>query len=122
VGRHDFAAFQGTGTDTATTERDVFSASVVRGGESLEPRAQAALVTCEITGSGFLRHMVRTIAGTLVDIGRGKREPEWIADVIASRRREQAGRTAPAEGLFLAEVRYETAPRGAEEPLAPNDG
>ena len=60
----------------------------------------------EITGDGFLRHMVRAIAGTLVEIGRGRRPSEQMRDVLASRDRGRAGPTAPASGLFLVGVEY----------------
>jgi len=106
VGVHDFAAFQGTGAETATTEREVFSSSVARPMDSpLGPAA--ALITYDISGTGFLRHMVRNIVGTLVEVGRRRRPPDWVAEVMASRRRAEAGRTAPAEGLFLVRVDYE---------------
>ena len=98
-GRHDFAAFQAAGGTTRTTERGVY-ASHLRGTE-----AQRLLVY-EITGEGFLRHMVRTIVGTLVEIGRGRHDVEWMREVIASRDRAQAGPTAPPEGLFLVAVGY----------------
>ena len=67
---------------------------------------QDGLLTYDITGNGFLRHMVRAIAGTLVEVGRGRQRPEWMRDVIASRDRSQAGKTAPAHGLFLVRVDY----------------
>jgi tRNA pseudouridine38-40 synthase len=102
VGRHDFAAFQGTGSDAETTERQVFSSSIVRAGAT----GADALITYEVRGQGFLRHMVRSIAGTLVEVGRGKRPPSWIDEVLASRDRRTAGRTAPASGLFLVTVDY----------------
>ena len=101
-GRHDFAAFQTTGGDPAcdranhhpiARHQDDTPApvAVARGGE---------LILCEITGDGFLRHMVRAIVGTLVEIGRGKRwPPDWMRDVLASRERARAGPTAPACGL-----------------------
>jgi tRNA pseudouridine38-40 synthase len=60
----------------------------------------------EITGDGFLRHMVRIIAGTLIEIGRCRRRVEWIDEVCASRDRTAAGPTAPAAGLFLVGVAY----------------
>ncbi len=113
-GRHDFAAFQAAGTDTRTTEREVFS-SLARGGSDplsgsggpQQLRAQApGLITYEITGSGFLRHMVRTIVGTLVEVGRGRRPAAWVSDVLRSRDRSGAGPTAPAEGLFLVSLDY----------------
>ena len=65
------------------------------------------MITYEIHGDGFLRHMVRAIVGTLVEIGRGRRAPAWMRDVLASRDRSTAGPTAPAEGLFLVRVEYE---------------
>ena len=103
-GRHDFAAFQSTGTDTATTEREIVSCRVA--GSSKEERGDRPLVTCEVTGDGFLRHMVRALVGTLVEVGRGKRPPEWMGEVLASTDRAEAGPTAPAEGLFLVRVDY----------------
>jgi tRNA pseudouridine38-40 synthase len=104
-GRHDFAAFQASGSTTRSTERVVFSSRVARGSGSL--LASDSLVTFEICGDGFLRHMVRTLAGTLVDVGRGFREPAWAAALLASGDRTQVGRTAPAAGLFLVRVNYE---------------
>jgi tRNA pseudouridine38-40 synthase len=108
-GRHDFAAFQAAGGTQRTTEREVFSSIVFahddRRGAALRA-STACLITYEITGSGFLRHMVRTIAGSLVDIGHGRRSAEWLSEVLASRDRTQAGPTAPAHGLFLVRVDY----------------
>jgi tRNA pseudouridine38-40 synthase len=60
----------------------------------------------EVTGDGFLYNMVRTIAGTLVEVGRGARAIEWVRDVVASRDRRQAGQTAPAHALVLWRVDY----------------
>jgi len=103
VGRHDFASFQTTGSDASTTERTIFSVDVC-GGPGLigEP-----LITFDVRGDGFLRHMVRTMAGTLVDVGRGRRPDSWVDEVLAARERDRAGRTAPASGLFLVGVHYE---------------
>ena len=67
------------------------------------------LLCYEITGNGFLRHMVRAIVGSLVEVGRGRRPVAWIADVLASRDRASAGPTAPPEGLFLVSVEYDDA-------------
>jgi tRNA pseudouridine38-40 synthase len=96
-GMHDFAAFQGQGSDTPTTTRTVTQLRIADCGSRID---------FEISGNGFLRHMVRTLVGTLVEVGRGRRDSRWIADVIASRDRNQAGQTAPAHGLFLVSVRY----------------
>ena len=97
-GRHDFAAFQAVGGASGLTERVIANSTLrVPNGD---------LLTYEVSGEGFLRHMVRTIVGTLVEIGRGRQRPEWMREVIASRDRAQAGRTAPAHGLFLVRVDY----------------
>jgi tRNA pseudouridine38-40 synthase len=115
VGTHDFAAFQGTGAETHTSVRTVFSSRIVFGtgmpfanDSGSSSGAASPLIAYEICGDGFLRHMVRTIAGTLMAIGRGRRPPSWMSEVIASRSRMCAGETAPASGLFLVSVAYET--------------
>jgi tRNA pseudouridine38-40 synthase len=104
-GTHDFAAFQGTGSDVKTTERTVFSSLVLPPSPRLR-RNHEPVIRYEVCGGGFLRHMVRTIVGTLVEIGRGRRPPEWMREVVASRQRSDAGVTAPAAGLFLVRVDY----------------
>jgi tRNA pseudouridine38-40 synthase len=119
-GRHDFAAFQATGSETQTTEREVFSSRILKLSTTEDTEDQTfrsmhsdlrvlrggELIHYEITGDGFLRHMVRTIVGTLVEIGRGRRSVESIADTICSCDRAAAGITAPPEGLFLVAVSY----------------
>jgi tRNA pseudouridine38-40 synthase len=107
-GRHDFAAFQATRSAITKTERVVcvstLAATEVAG--DTEEHTPSRLIVYEIAGNGFLRHMVRTIVGTLVEVGRGRQRPEWVAEVIASRDRTRAGPTAPAAGLFLVRVEY----------------
>lgn len=103
VGTHDFAAFCGTGSDAATTTRTIRSAGMAE----REARSDSALLEFEIAGDGFLRYMVRNIVGSLVDVGRGRFPPAWLDEVLESRDRTRAGRTAPAHGLFLAGVHYE---------------
>ena len=113
-GPHDFAAFQATGTDTRTTAREVFSSRVRAGSDFLQgpfsPKELEAtahsLITYEIAGGGFLRHMVRTIVGTLVEVGRGRRPAAWVSEVLRSRDRSGAGPTAPAHGLYLVSLEY----------------
>jgi tRNA pseudouridine38-40 synthase len=116
-GAHDFAAFQSVGTNVPTTERVIASSEVrtIAGSEAgivagLDATA-GGLVAYEVQGDGFLRHMVRSIVGTLVEIGQGRRPAAWMRAVLQSRNRTQAGRTAPAEGLFLVAVTYEPAVR-----------
>ena len=106
-GRHDFAAFQAAGSDVSTTEREIFVSRITVNNESAIRNPQSALIEYEVTADGFLRHMVRTIVGTLVEIGRGRRRVEWIDEVLASRDRRAAGPTVPAAGLSLVAVDYE---------------
>jgi tRNA pseudouridine38-40 synthase len=97
-GRHDFSAFQATETDTATAERTLYSSRV---------SVSSPQVFYDVAGDGFLRHMVRTIVGTLVEIGRGRQAAEWMREVLSSRDRTRAGQTAPATGLVLTGVHYD---------------
>ncbi|MBI9086604.1 MAG: tRNA pseudouridine(38-40) synthase TruA [Desulfobacterales bacterium] len=99
VGTHDFKAFEGTGSPRAHTEREIFRAEIEK-----EPEGVLAI---NIEGNGFLRFMVRNIVGTLVDVGTGKRMPEDIQRILASKDRSRAGATAPPQGLFLVRVDYE---------------
>jgi tRNA pseudouridine38-40 synthase len=100
MGAHDFAAFQGAGSSVASTERTILGLDVEPGGGFDRP------LVVRITGDGFLRHMVRTIVGTAVDIGLGRWQPARMSEVLESRQRSEAGPTAPARGLFLTNVRY----------------
>ena len=117
AGEHDFAAFQGGGHDVMTTKRTVLSAEIVEVNIhtaepiALSPLDSAAdtgwrLLRLEITGTGFLRHMVRTIAGTLVDIGRGNMEVDDMRAILESGDRSRTGQTAPPQGLMLWTVQY----------------
>ena len=110
LGRHDFAAFQSSGRDVHTTERTILSITVgpERGQSGVRPgsdQGQPPLVI-RVTGDGFLRHMVRSIAGTLVDVGLGRWQPSEVGRILAGRDRSRAGRAAPASGLFLVRVDY----------------
>jgi tRNA pseudouridine38-40 synthase len=80
--------------------------SAIRNQSAIRHPQSAILVSYEITGSGFLRHMVRNIVGSLVEVGRGRRPVGWIGDLLALRDRTAAGPTAPAVGLFLVRVEY----------------
>jgi len=97
LGEHDFSAFRAAECQATTTRRRIDSISV---------RADAGLVTVDVTANAFLQHMVRNIVGTLVAVGTGERPPEWVGDALASRDRARAGITAPPHGLYLVHVQY----------------
>ena len=107
-GRRDFATFQAAGSDVASTVRTLRSVAV--GSTDAAWPAPGAVpapaLTIEVAGDGFLRHMVRIIVGTLVEVGAGRVEAAEVAEIAASRRRERAGPTAPPQGLFLIAVDY----------------
>jgi tRNA pseudouridine38-40 synthase len=99
AGRHDFSSFRGQGCTAETTVREIFRAGI-------EEEAAPGLYSVRIEGDGFLRHMVRNIVGTLVDVGRGRIPRGGVRDLLLLGDRRQAGVTAPAHGLFLWGVSY----------------
>ncbi|HET7815362.1 MAG TPA: tRNA pseudouridine synthase A, partial [Candidatus Baltobacteraceae bacterium] len=98
IGEHDFRSFCGMLPQSGPTTRTVRFLEVQRFGD---------LLRVEIRADGFLHRMVRTIVGTLTECAVGKRDPDSIPEIIAARDRAAAGLTAPAQGLYLAGVRYE---------------
>lgn len=98
VGEHDFAAFCSTGSQVENTVRTIESLEVTQNGDEIAIIAK---------GNGFLYNMVRIIAGTLLEVGEGKLEPSDMEDIIASKDRGKAGKTAVARGLRLVEIKYE---------------
>ncbi len=98
VGKHDFAAFQSTGSTIRDTVRTVFMCEVEEEGADLVIR---------VRGDGFLYNMVRIIAGTLIDVGLGRMKPERVKQAVSGKSRELAGPTAPAKGLTLVEIEYD---------------
>lgn len=99
-GRHDFSAFQGAGSDVHTSERTVHR--IEWDGDSAPDRP----LVFRIAGDGFLRHMVRNVVGTLVEVGLGRWPAAAVTEILASRDRSRAGTTAPPHGLFLVRVLY----------------
>lgn len=97
LGTQDFAAWANSTDETNSTTRCVLRCAV---------RRQGALVLVSVEANAFLRGMVRNIAGTLLEVGAGKRTPEELAAITASRDRRNAGPSAPAHGLCLVRVRY----------------
>jgi len=101
VGRHDFAAFCAAGATTRSTVRRLEAIHLL-------PRRDGLLLF--FRGEGFLYRMVRNLVGTLLEVGRGRRDPEWAAAVLESRDRRRAGPTAPAAGLYMWRVHYRPDP------------
>jgi tRNA pseudouridine38-40 synthase len=101
VGTHDFAAFQAAGSNARTTERRLLRVDVMG--------AAGDAIALWFEGTGFLRHMVRNLAGTLLEVGSGRREPGDMTALLAARDRRLAGPTAPAHALTLVCVRYDSA-------------
>jgi tRNA pseudouridine38-40 synthase len=100
VGAHDFSAFQSGGSDVASSQRTIHAI------DWEGAHGHDVPLVIRLRGDGFLRHMVRNIVGTLVDIGVGRWGAERMTEILASRDRSQAGTTAPAHGLFLVRVEY----------------
>ncbi len=98
-GRHDFKSFQASGGEEKET--------TVRTISSIKIESEEDFLTIAVTGDGFLYNMVRIIVGTLVETGKGNMPPSQIADIIAAKDRQLAGPTAPAQGLYLAEVNFD---------------
>jgi tRNA pseudouridine38-40 synthase len=108
LGEHDFSSFRAVACQAKSPVRTVYQLDAIRSGDFLY---------LDIEANAFLHHMVRNIAGVLMAVGRGDREPEWVGDVLEKRDRTRAGITAPAAGLYLVGVRYprnyDIAPIGA---------
>jgi tRNA pseudouridine38-40 synthase len=97
-GEHDFSAFRATGSGNRNPVRRIFAAQW-----QTHP---GGWLRFTISGNGFLRGMVRSLVGTMVEIGKGKAAPELLAELLASGERRRAGPTAPPQGLYLVEVAY----------------
>jgi tRNA pseudouridine38-40 synthase len=98
LGRHDFSAFRALGTPVKSTVRTILESWVSRAGD---------LIYIDVQGNGFLYHMVRMIAGTLIRVGKGKIPPEEVADILLSKDSLNGGPTAPARGLCLERIEYQ---------------
>ncbi|HEY0478042.1 MAG TPA: tRNA pseudouridine(38-40) synthase TruA [Kofleriaceae bacterium] len=124
IGEHDFAAFRAAGCTAKTTRRRIDEIAIAAAGEPGEPgqpdqpgsldqrgepagNAEPPLVALDVRGNAFLRNMVRILAGTLVEVGAGRRPAEQVAEILASKDRTRAGITAPPHGLELVSVGYD---------------
>ena len=122
LGTHDFRCFESSYPNKATSVRTIMDVSIKRmphwdvwnNDVSWQPTdartheaPESPLICFEIMADGFLYNMVRAIVGTLIDVGRGHRPPEHIAEVIAAMTRSKAGTTAEPQGLYLVQVDYQ---------------
>lgn len=96
-GQHDFRSFCSVHTAVKSTVRTIYTLDIVKSGDEIIIR---------ISGNGFLYNMVRIIAGTLAEVGRGFRTPEDVRDLLTAKEREEAGATAPPQGLTLIRIEY----------------
>ena len=99
VGEHDFTSFRGQGCNARSPVRTILRAEVAE-------HDVPGLVSIDVAGAGFLRHMVRNIVGTVVDAGKGKHSAENVGEILRARDRSAAGVNAPPHGLFLWRVTY----------------
>ena len=97
IGNHDFSSFRAQACQSRSPFRTMYFINVRRDNDR---------ITIELSANAFLHHMVRNIAGVLIDVGNGKREPQWVADVLALKNRQASGVTAPPYGLYLGSVYY----------------
>ena len=103
LGRHDYSAFRASDCQAAHATRKLTCVEVTgSAGDELN---------FVVEGTAFLKHMVRNLVGTLIDVGRGRHAPTWVKEVLEGRDRTKAGPTAPAHGLCLDEVFYGAGPR-----------
>jgi tRNA pseudouridine38-40 synthase len=117
LGRHDFSSFRSIGTDVPDAVRTLTVSQLTETRAACPAAAAAsasrgssdtgALLTYDVSGDGFLRHMVRAIVGTLVEVGRGWRDPAQMDALLQAKDRARAGATAPPQGLFLVRVDYD---------------
>jgi tRNA pseudouridine38-40 synthase len=104
LGEHDWTAFSSAQSDGESRVRNVLDCSIE---SRWDPRATANMIELSITAKGFLRYMVRSIVGTLLEVGRGEKDSDTIQTAIVTGDRSLAGQTAPAHGLTLLKVDYE---------------
>lgn len=97
IGEHDFGGFCSAGSQVKSTVRCIYDIKILQNGEDIK---------IQVTGNGFLYNMVRIIAGTLIEVGMGRREPEMVRQAIERADRKLAGPTAPARGLVLLGIEY----------------
>lgn len=102
IGRHDYSAFRASDCTAKHAVREVRALEIEKRGDE---------IVFTVDGTAFLKHMVRNLVGTLVEVGRGRQPASWVGEVLASKDRTRAGPTAPAQGLTMVHVLYGDGPR-----------
>ena len=97
LGEHCFISMCSSKAQVTSYVREIYECDVTQNGR---------YITMRVTGSGFLYNMVRLMAGTLLEVGRGKKEPEWVKEILASKERVTPGPKLPAKGLTLIQIEY----------------
>jgi len=110
VGEHDFTSFRALACQAKHAVRSMHSMEIRRSGE---------YITIDVKANAFLHHMVRNIAGTLLSIGEGEQEPQWVEELLEAKDRSIAGITAAAQGLYLVSVEYPAKFNLPDAPSAP---
>lgn len=108
IGTHDFSCFRASGCSSKNPVRIIFKIEIVEDSfvDFMNFKFNVPLIKISIQADAFLRHMVRNIVGTLVEIGRGKQPVSYTKEVLGFKDRRFSGPTAPAQGLFLEEINY----------------
>ena len=111
LGRHDFSAFRGAGCRAKSTVREITSLSIekISSIDFMTAKINGNFIKITVEATAFLRHMVRNIVGTLVEVGRGEMTLISVSEAIKLKDRKKTGPTAPAHGLFLEKVSYHDA-------------
>lgn len=108
IGEHDFSSLRGSGCSAKTTVRHIHSLEItaIRTMEFMSASLKGDWIRISIEANAFLRHMVRNIVGTLVEVGKGRLKASEVSAILNAKDRTKAGPTAPAAGLFLEKVYY----------------
>lgn len=107
-GRHDFSAFRASGCSAKNPVRTIFNLSIkkLHAIDFMGIELSGEFLIIRIEADAFLRHMVRNIVGTIIEVGKGKTKSKDVREIIDSKDRRLAGPTAPARGLFLEKINY----------------
>lgn len=112
IGEHDFKSFASVHTQAESTVRTIYSIEIITSNsdrnemKSENNKKHFGDITIRVKGNGFLYNMVRIIAGTLIGVGKGRFDPEYIKEMLEAKDRTKAGETAPPQGLTLVQIEY----------------